>query len=135
MKNRIKELCKALNTSGRAFSLSIGQSEAWSRTIGKSISSDVIVNILTVYPSINIHWLVMGEGEVFLEGDSTNSNQAPLNTIINNDYKLICDELRHDNKSLRDENKSLRDLLLKEMQKNQELMIENTQLKLKSSTL
>ena len=77
----------------------------------------------------------MGEGEVFLEGDSTNSNQAPLNTIINNDYKLICDELRHDNKSLRDENKSLRDLLLKEMQKNQELMIENTQLKLKTSTL
>ena len=134
MKERIKLLHEALGLSGRKFSTSVGQSPEWSRTMNKTFGVDVLGNILRIYPQVNIYWLVFGEGVMFTN-EQLNEVSQTANTIINNDYKLICDELRHDNKSLRDENKSLRDLLLKEMQKNQELMIENTQLKLKSSTL
>ncbi len=128
MKDRIRQLQEALNLSGRKFSASVGQSPEWSRTIKKTIGADVLGNILRIYPQVNIFWLIYGDGEMFKEENISNEST----TIANNDYRLICDELRHDNKGLREENKNLRDLLLKEMQKNQELLIENTQLKLKN---
>ena len=134
MKERIKQLHDALGLSGRKFSTSVGQSPEWSRTINKNFGVDVLGKILRTYPQINSQWLIYGEGDMFVGEETVSQETQKTNEVINNDYRLICDELRHDNKSLREENKNLRDLLLKEMQKNQELLIENTQLKVKTMT-
>ncbi|MGL4852545.1 MAG: hypothetical protein ACRC3Z_07880 [Phocaeicola sp.] len=133
MRERVHQLIEALRVSGREFCASIGQSPSWSRTINKTIGVDVLGNILRKYPQVNILWLIYGEGEMFQEKEATPVNPEATSTFsVNNDYRLICEELRHDNKELREENKNIRELLLKEMQKNQELLIENTQLKVKS---
>lgn len=135
MRDRIKALHTALGLSGRGFSTSIGQSAEWSRTINKTIGVDVLGNILRIYPSVNVYWLINGEGEMFQDGErNTTISKEKDSLSVNNDYRLICEELRYDNKSLREENKSIRELLLKEMQKNQELLIENTLLKVKQQT-
>ena len=135
MRERIKLLHEALGTSGREFSASVGQSPSWSRTIGKTIGVDILANILTAYPQVNYKWVIYGEGSMFnTESDiEENEEKQSPSEPINADYRLICNELRYDNKNLRDENKNLRDLLLKEMQKNQELFIENTQYKVKEA--
>lgn len=134
IKERIQLLIKGLNISGRAFSLSIGQSDSWSRTIGKTIGADVIGNILLRYPEVNVHWLITGNGDMFSSNDENTASDKATPYYLNNNYKELYEEVRKDNKDLREENKKLRDALLEQMNKNQELIIENSQLKAKVSS-
>ena len=131
IKDRIQELIKALNISGREFNRRIGKSNSWNRTIGKSIGADIVSNISTTFPQVNIDWLIRGEGEMFIEDTPQEVNEDQGSYRINKDYKAICEDLRNDNKELRDENRKLRDTLLELMYKNEKLMIENAQLKAK----
>lgn len=136
MRDRIQELVKALKISGREFNKNIGQSNSWNRTIGKTIGVDIASNILTIYPQVNINWLIKGEGEMFIEEVEESDNllkDNPTGYQINKDYRAICEDLRNDNKDLRDENRKLRDTLLELMYKNEKLMIENAQLYAKAS--
>nr|WP_297167496.1 hypothetical protein [uncultured Dysgonomonas sp.] len=66
MKDRIKQLYTALGMSSRAFSEQIGKSQMFARTIGATIGVDVVNNIITEFPQVNLHWLVTGEGEMFI---------------------------------------------------------------------
>lgn len=117
--------------SARAFCMSIGKSESWARTIRETIGADVIGNILREYPQVNIYWLISGEGEMFVQNEI---NKVADNTVpysLNNNYKELYEEVRKDNKDLREENKRLREELLEQMNRNQKLIIENSQLKAK----
>lgn len=94
MKERIDELIKALNISGREFSRSIGKSESFARTISGSIGSDVLVEIIRTYPDVNLSWLVIGEGEMFNKntGEKTiNSENIPPNILL--DYLKEKDKI------------------------------------------
>lgn len=131
IKERIYLLIKELNMSARAFGKSIGQSEAWAKNIGKGIGTDVLNNILLTYPQVSMTWLVNGEGEMFVQNEI---NKVADNTVpysLNNNYKELYEEVRKDNKDLREENKKLREELLEQMNRNQKLIIENSQLKAK----
>lgn len=128
MKERIKSLIQALNISGREFSKSIGQSESWSRTIGKTIGNDIVAKILTTYPNVSIHWLVLGEGEIFKDDN-------PLLGMFNKNYESILEDLRSDNKELRRENQMLRESILEMMERNEKLMVENVTLRAKELQL
>ena len=132
IKERIHLLIKELNMSARAFCMSIGKSESWARTIRETIGVDVIGNILREYPQVNIYWLISGEGEMFVQNEINKvaENAAPYS--LNNNYKELYEEVRKDNRDLREENKKLREELLEQMNKNQKLIIENSQLKAKS---
>lgn len=118
--------------SARAFCKSIGQSEGWAKNIGKGIGTDVVNNILLTYPQVSMAWLVNGEGEMFTRNDINTVADESTVHYLNNNYKELYEEVRKDNKDLREENKRLRESLLEEMQKNQSLIIENSQLKAKS---
>lgn len=135
IKERIHLLIKELNMSARAFSLSIGQSDSWSRTIGKTIGADVISNILRTYPEVNVRWLITGNGEMFSSNSENMTSDTTAPHYLNNNYKELYEEVRKDNKDLREENKKLRDALLEQMNKNQGLIIENSQLKAKFSSI
>lgn len=53
--------------SARQFDLSIGASNGYTLRMQKnkaSIGSDVIENILTIYPDLNVVWLLTGSGEM-----------------------------------------------------------------------
>lgn len=125
-------LIKELGISGRQFSKIVGKSEGWLNGVSKAIGSDILTNILDVYPNINMTWVLNGQGEMFLE-DSSIVKEDQGSYRINKDYKAICEDLRNDNKELRDENRKLRDTLLELMYKNEKLMIENAQLKAKTA--
>ena len=131
-KERIQALIQALCMSGREFCKSIGQSDSWNRTIGKNIGTDVVVNILTTYPQVNINWLILGEGEIFRENYPAELKEESNILYFNKNYETICEELRLDNKELREENRKLRESYLELMHKNEQLMVENVQLLAKS---
>lgn len=131
IKDRIEQLIKEVGIGGRAFCRSIGQSDSYNKTIGKSIGTDVVNNILNAYPQVNVIWLVTGKGEMFIEPEQAIAADNHPACYINNNYKEMYEEIRKDNKDLRDENRKLRESLLEEMHKNQSLIIENSQLKAK----
>ena len=132
IKERIQVLIEALDVSGREFCKSIGQSNSWNRTIGKNIGTDIVVKILSTYPQVNINWLVLGEGEIFIDNSTNELREAPSKLYFNKNYEAMFEELRLDNKDLREENKKLREALLEQMYKNEKLMIENAQLHAKT---
>ena len=132
IKERIQTLIKALNLSGREFCKSIGQSDSWNRMIGTTIGLDIVRTILRTYPNININWLVLGEGEIFIENTHTELRERPTKLYFNKNYETLFEELRLDNKDLREENKKLRESLLDLMYKNEKLMVENAQLRAKA---
>ncbi|MBQ8223954.1 MAG: hypothetical protein IJZ86_01125 [Bacteroides sp.] len=132
IRERILALIKELGVSGREFCKIIGQSEGWNRTIGNSIGTDAVVKILTAYPIVNINWLVLGKGEMFLNNTSEVAQENSSNYHFNNNYREINEDLRNDNKVLREENHKLRETLFELMHKNEKLLIENVQLKAKA---
>lgn len=132
IKERLLELIQELGVSGRQFGKILGKSEGWLNGNSKNIGSDILSNILDVYPNVNMTWLLNGTGKMFVE-EGAIVKEGQSNYQINKDYKSICEDLRNDNKDMRDENRKLRESLLELMYKNEKLMIENAQLKAKTT--
>ena len=66
------QFIKYAGLSARQFDLSIGASNGYTLRMKKnhaSIGSDVIENILKVYPQLNVVWLITGEGQMLKEGE------------------------------------------------------------------
>ena len=100
--------------------------------IGTTIGIDIVRNILRSYPNININWLVLGEGDIFIENTPNELRESTPKLYFNKNLENLLEELRLDNKELRAENKQLRESLLELMYKNEKLMVENAQLLAKS---
>ncbi|MCK5440848.1 MAG: hypothetical protein KAJ23_03045 [Maribacter sp.] len=70
--DRLMQFIKYAGLSARQFDLSIGASNGYTLRMKKnhaSIGSDVIENILKVYPQLNVVWLITGEGQMLKEGE------------------------------------------------------------------
>lgn len=134
IKKRLQELSLALGVSGRKFGLTIGRSESWVRAKSVKIGTDVLVNLSTAWPHVNIGWVLTGIGPMFISDTAFLAAEGRELLDINKDYNLIS-VLREDNQELRKENKELRETLLGFMKKNEELLIENTQLKIQKESL
>lgn len=68
--DRLIQFIKYVGVSARQFDLSIGASNGYTLRMKKnnaSVGSDVIENILQVYPNLNVEWLITGEGEMLKE--------------------------------------------------------------------
>ena len=66
------QFIKFAGLSARQFDLSIGASNGYTLRMKKnnaSIGSDVIENILKVYPQLNVVWLITGEGDMLNKGE------------------------------------------------------------------
>jgi hypothetical protein len=65
--DRLMQFIKQAGLSARQFDLSIGASNGYTLRMKKnnaSVGSDVIENILRVYPQLNVVWLLTGEGSM-----------------------------------------------------------------------
>nr|WP_299162710.1 hypothetical protein [uncultured Eudoraea sp.] len=70
--DRLMQFIKFAGLSARQFDLSIGASNGYTLRMKKnnaSIGSDVIENILKVYPQLNVVWLITGEGDMLNKGE------------------------------------------------------------------
>lgn len=64
------EFIEHAGLSARQFDISIGASNGYTLRMKKnraSIGSDVIENILRIYPQLNVVWLLTGEGNMLKE--------------------------------------------------------------------
>ncbi len=68
--DRLIQFISYAGLSARQFDISIGASNGYTLRMKKnsaSIGSDVIENILRVYPQLNVVWLITGEGAMLKE--------------------------------------------------------------------
>ena len=73
IKERLILLSKALNLSPNAFSESIGRDRAFVKSIKNYVRSDALENIITIYPNVNLTWIIMGKGDIFHKEESENA--------------------------------------------------------------
>ncbi|MBT8264008.1 MAG: hypothetical protein HKN52_10045 [Eudoraea sp.] len=69
--DRLMQFISYAGLSARQFDISIGASNGYTLRMKKnsaSIGSDVIENILRVYPQLSVVWLITGEGSMLKEG-------------------------------------------------------------------
>ncbi len=75
--DRLMQFIQHAGLSARQFDLSIGASNGYTLRMKKnnaSVGSDVIENILRVYPQLNVVWLLTGEGTML----KTKTHAEPL---------------------------------------------------------
>ena len=99
IQQRLCELAKALGKSNREFSRSIGKSDNYVASLGNDISLGVVNKISTVYPQVNILWLITGEGDKMLT--------KPIAVDLQDYILKENSKLKEENKKLAEENKAL----------------------------
>lgn len=85
---RIKELCKDLDITERAFSLSIGKSSGYLSNPGQSITTKVMNNILFKYPKVNMNWVLTGTGSKFIQDTSQFELTEQALSILRDQLKI-----------------------------------------------
>lgn len=98
MNNRLKKLITVLGITQSEFANSIGVKSAYISDIisgrTKGFSVEMLNNIYSEY-SVNINWLLTGEGEMFLSKKSTNSiNVVGDNNNISGNILSVSSEER-----------------------------------------
>ena len=78
VKERLIQLCEALDMTTNQFSLKIGKSREFVRKITGEIGSDALRNILRSFPNVNLVWIITGEGEIFLSPNDIKANDNNL---------------------------------------------------------
>lgn len=95
----LKGLINALNLSVYAFERKIGVGgSAISKAIERdtAIKEETIQKILRTFPNVSRHWLMVGEGEMFVTSQKSNNANAdtpnediPVNSLPGNEYQSI----------------------------------------------
>lgn len=99
MKQRIYELCEALNITPNAFSISLGLCRTFVKSMSGTTSATNVGKILSTYPQVNPYWLILGQGEMFIDHHEVNTDYRDLYLVTKKDN----DDLRRDNQRLRNE--------------------------------
>lgn len=82
---RLQQLIKALNMNQSKFAKHLGVTQPnISRMVtGESrISTEILNRIILAYKNVNLHWLLTGEGQMFME--SPQEKSSPINTPSEN---------------------------------------------------
>lgn len=85
---RVIELISSLNLSKNAFASQIGmeQTTVNNQLIGKrSISIDLILNILRSFPEVNAEWLMRGDGNML-------KSDKDLQKAAEKEFTVVVDE-------------------------------------------
>lgn len=94
IKERLIELCTDMSITPNQFSQEIGKNREFIRKIIGEISSDALRNIHRTYPTINIMWIITGEGEKFLSPDNSESNDNNLTNYLKEENKELKEEVK-----------------------------------------
>lgn len=121
IKERILQLAAIKENSIRKFCAKIGISSTnfAPNVINKDVGVNVLINIFSQYPDINIDWLLFEKGDM-LKGSEIINNVSEINVQYgkNIDYKEKYCEVLEKYYQLSEENKHLRSLLEKNKKLN-----------------
>ncbi len=76
---RLQTFIKSLNISKRKFDLSIGAANGYTSKVLKNngaMGSNFIEKVATVYPQLNLRWLIKGEGNMLVPHEKVENNLA-----------------------------------------------------------
>ncbi|MBP5398369.1 MAG: helix-turn-helix transcriptional regulator [Bacteroidales bacterium] len=76
MLQRIKEFCKAENIAPTNFCHLVGWSPATLSNWNKGVRSDKLEEVARKFPRLNLRWLIIGEGSMYVDNPSINSESA-----------------------------------------------------------
>lgn len=82
IKERIIKLIKRKDITQKFFCDKLGVSHNYITTINKSIPSDRLVQIIELYPDLNIDWLLTGQGEMLREVKQNDNAQPALSVDV-----------------------------------------------------
>lgn len=103
VRDRLKSYIKSLNISVRQFERDCGLCNAYVNSIRQGIQPDSLKKIVEKYPTLNVEWLLTGEGTM-LRVDATASTEEEEIAKKTDMYKAVVE----DNRRLREENEELR---------------------------
>lgn len=101
IKERIKYFADKQSVTKEVFFTKIGMTSASFRgdKLERPINSDAIEKIITIYPSLNLHWLITGEGEMIKTDEFSKVNED-IETY--NNYKDLYLKQLEENTKLKD---------------------------------
>lgn len=76
VKDRLRQFLTRAHISNREFTQALGVSEAYIGAMRKSLSPDKLRKLQTLYPELNLDWLLHGEGEMFTGLPARNAKQS-----------------------------------------------------------
>lgn len=76
-KERLKIFVQSLNKGQNAFEAEVGIANGYLASKSQSVNSDAIEKILNKYPNLNLDWLFTGNGNMFLDAESS----APIKML------------------------------------------------------
>jgi len=124
--DRLIEFIAYAGLSARQFDISIGASNGYTLRMKKnsaSVGSDVIENILRVYPQLNVVWLITGEGAMLkgaLKKEPLEFDELPKNR--QEEIERIIEQ------KIKERQKEELQLLLKEVTEEIQLMPKHKQI-------
>ena len=111
IKERLIALANELGVTTKQLSIDAGKNNEYINKITGSIGSDAIRQIYLKHPSINIHWLITGEGTMFQEQSNDNHEYISFANLIN-EYRLDIKELNNQIKELEKQKAELEQKLI-----------------------
>lgn len=103
---RIEKIRKALNLNKKSFAEVLGYStpQSYTNYINRNRSVSIkMLRALTAYnDEINIHWILTGKGEMFIDPDGNSRNSSTDNV------ELLKKEIQHLNEKLKDKEEIIR---------------------------
>lgn len=120
IKERLIALANELGITIKQLSIDAGKNNEYINKITGSIGSDAIRQIYLKYPSVNIHWLVTGEGDMFQNQSKSNQENISFADLIN-EYRLDIKELNNQIKELEKQKVELEQQLLQAKKHVQEV--------------
>lgn len=88
IKQRLLDICNALNISASEMSTTIGMSRPYIANLKKDITTEVLLNIHIKYPSVNIMRIITGEGSVLLENNKVQNANIDSSFLLRNIISL-----------------------------------------------
>ncbi len=102
--DRLILFIKELGVSARQFDISIGTANGYILRMHKnnaSVGSDVIEKIISIYPQINLVWLITGKGDMFLDKASTKDQDIDMAALERLVAKSVDEKLASESSKLR----------------------------------
>ena len=110
MNERLRQIIEYYRITPHAFSQKIGVSEGTVRKIlseNTTIRSDNLEKISQNFTDIDLHWLITGQGDMFLHKRNTDSSEQASEQVPDNALQMIAD-LARENGQLQAENAELK---------------------------
>ena len=90
VQERLRQFIYEQGLTVKAFEESVGLSSGYVKNISKSLQPDKLEKIAEVYPMLNIDWLMIGRGSMYLSERIFERNESSGNVVASGDSSVAA---------------------------------------------